>query len=315
MSAHGPASRSLVDHALCGVDRALRVEVPGARGLASLRVERSPCGRGRLIWAGEPRGAGEPRVWFRTIDRSHALAWWLAPGRPRLPLVLDTSPLAAGATWPRRVLEALRPPTAPSPWRGGSTYLIEERARATAHDAPLVIDTLIRYASEATFDWSWGFELLPTRTVSAREHARVRWYRKLARRGALPPVITLAWHAARAEIVIDGHDRLLASLLEGAWPTIVCITEVRRRRPLEEDVALTHTQASTLLAQRMGSAHGERVRDETASNLAMLPWSRLAYRDALSASPLSVAPEVWEREVRFLARATGRTIPSDLLRP
>lgn len=303
-------ARSLVAHALWEASDTLRVESLGPRAPSTLRLERSPCGRGRLLWA------GEPRVWFRTIDRSYALAWWVAPERPERRFHLDARPLRHGESWPRRVLEALRDEQVPSPWRGGSSHLVQYVPSRPIDHAQRVLVELARYATDAEIAWSSAAsDLAPTRLVSRADDARVRFYRKLARRGALPPVITLGWPAASLEIVIDGHDRLLASLLEGRCPALVSVTEVRRRRRLEDDVASFGAQAEALLATRAATPHGARVRDETASRLAWLPWSTAAYRCATSASPLSISADVWDREIRFLARSERRPIPADLLRP
>lgn len=301
---------SLVAHSLWEAGDALRVESLGLRAPAALRLERSPCGRGRLLWA------GEPRVWFRTIEGSYALAWWIAPGRPARRFHLDARPLRDGESWPRRVLEALRDEQAPSPWRGGSSHVVQYVPSLPITHAHHDLVELARYATDAEIAWSRAASaLVPTRLVSRADDARVRWYRKLARRVALPPVFTLGWRAAGLEIVIDGHDRWLASLLEGRCPALVSVTEVRRRRSLEDDVATFGAQAEALLATRVATPHGERVRDETASRVAFLPWSTAAYRCATSASPLSISADVWDREIRFLARSEHRPIPADLLRP
>lgn len=68
--------------------------------------------------------------------------------------------------------------------------------------------------------------LIPLRKASDPEHGRVKWYRKLARSGELPPIIAFRHDGLVSSLVIDGHDRLLAARLEGVFPKIWEISRV-----------------------------------------------------------------------------------------
>ena len=80
---------------------------------------------------------------------------------------------------------------------------------------------------------TWGeFEssgVIPLRRQSDVESGRVKWYRKLAREGRLPPVF-LYYHVGLISwLVVDGHDRLLAAREEAITPGFVGVSSVRRR--------------------------------------------------------------------------------------
>lgn len=69
--------------------------------------------------------------------------------------------------------------------------------------------------------------LVPLRAASKHESGRVKWYRKLARSGELPPVFAYRYEGLLSSLVLDGHDRLLAAKLEGVQPEIWEISRVR----------------------------------------------------------------------------------------
>lgn len=57
--------------------------------------------------------------------------------------------------------------------------------------------------------------LLPLRNLSASDAGRLKWWRKVARAGALPPVLTWYVQVLDKYAVLDGHVRLQAALAEG----------------------------------------------------------------------------------------------------
>lgn len=100
---------------------------------------------------------------------------------------------------------------------------------------------LLNRVSEHEFKWILGDEavttkpwfvetsgdLIPLRKASDPESGRVKWYRKLAKAGELPPVFTFRHEGLLSSLIVDGHDRLQAALLEGLTPTIWEISRVR----------------------------------------------------------------------------------------
>jgi hypothetical protein len=77
-------------------------------------------------------------------------------------------------------------------------------------------------------DW-WGgsdSNLLPLREVRD-DDGRVKWWRKMAREGCLPPVLALFLRCLDSSVIIDGHCRLRAALLEGMAPDIIVISSTQ----------------------------------------------------------------------------------------
>lgn len=69
--------------------------------------------------------------------------------------------------------------------------------------------------------WHGGYPVLSLRAPAAADDGRLKWWRKKAREDALPPV--LLWHLSclNGYVVVDGHLRLQAALLEDRPPSFL----------------------------------------------------------------------------------------------
>ena len=56
---------------------------------------------------------------------------------------------------------------------------------------------------------------------------RVKWWRKKVREGRLPPILVWYLNCLDAYIIIDGHDRLMASILENKPPELITISSAQ----------------------------------------------------------------------------------------
>jgi hypothetical protein len=66
--------------------------------------------------------------------------------------------------------------------------------------------------------------LLALRTPSRETSPRIKAWRKVAREGRLPPVLTWYWRRGLGvHVVLDGHDRLRAAALEKVTPTFLVL--------------------------------------------------------------------------------------------
>jgi hypothetical protein len=104
--------------------------------------------------------------------------------------------------------------------------------------------------------------LIPLRKSSDSEHGRVKWYRKLARAGELPPVFALRHDGLVSSLIIDGHDRLLAARLEGIFPEIWEISRVHLEDyayPEDVRALIEANLARELEKERRGPRQRERV--------------------------------------------------------
>ena len=120
--------------------------------------------------------------------------------------------------------------------------------------------------------------ILPLRRLSPPDAPRVKAYRKHARDGTLAPV--LLWWVTFLDgwLILDGHDRAVAALAEGAPPECVELRHV----PEDEDWHRT--------AAELTEAHAQHARD-----LADRPTRRLntlerGFGDALASLPPDPAP-------------------------
>ncbi len=87
-----------------------------------------------------------------------------------------------------------------------------------------------------------GGAVLPLRAPSDAEDGRVKSWRKLAREGTLPPALLLYVDILEKWLVLDGHDRVHAALLEGVEPPLLglwpFIERPYRERQTQRDGAM-----------------------------------------------------------------------------
>ncbi len=74
-------------------------------------------------------------------------------------------------------------------------------------------------------DWgaSGSFELIALKKKPHESEARVKWWRKKARNSTIPPILVWYVSSLDAFVIIDGHSRLLASILEDVAPRIISL--------------------------------------------------------------------------------------------
>ncbi len=69
--------------------------------------------------------------------------------------------------------------------------------------------------------WCTGSRKLISVKTPDKNSGRVKWWRKKVRENNLPPILAWYLHCLDAYIIIDGHSRLMASILEGVPPNII----------------------------------------------------------------------------------------------
>ena len=86
-------------------------------------------------------------------------------------------------------------------------------------------------------DWwySSGSDLVSLRPTAPTDHGRLKWWRKKAREGALPPVLLWFVGCLDAYVIADGHLRLQAALLENQPPEFLVACSTREEfSPVDE---------------------------------------------------------------------------------
>jgi hypothetical protein len=166
-------------------------------------------------------------------------AWWNAwawnTGRA---LVEAPETVLHAGSWslrPLRVIpsgSAVRHPVSPMEWTFGQPV-------ASAHS----LDAVRAFPHFWMERW-WQEEpaqkpgaVLPLRAPSDAEDGRVKSWRKLARDRTLPPALLLYVDILEKWLVLDGHDRIHAALLEGVEPPLLGLWPFIERRPEERQVA------------------------------------------------------------------------------
>ncbi|MEI8256824.1 MAG: hypothetical protein WCJ30_14210 [Deltaproteobacteria bacterium] len=87
-------------------------------------------------------------------------------------------------------------------------------------------------ASSGYSKWSLNGsgDVFALRAPSPPDAARVNAWRKSAREGTLPPLLLFFVSGMDSWLLIDGHDRLQAALLEGVTPAVLLLSSVRTDR-------------------------------------------------------------------------------------
>ncbi|PTL78330.1 hypothetical protein [Vitiosangium sp. GDMCC 1.1324] len=162
---------------------------------------------------GVPHDPGSPR-WWETWTRHVAGV-----------LVDSPHPVLHSGRWCLRPLRrvSLRE-SAPYP-------CIPSTQLGSLPDPPHSLERILRIERFGTEDWASGGvpagvevhsgAVLPLRAPSPEDDGRVKRWRKLAREGTLPPALLLYVELIGKWLVLDGHDRLHAALLEGLSPPLL----------------------------------------------------------------------------------------------
>lgn len=134
--------------------------------------------------------------------------------------------------------------------------------------------------------------MLLLRALSPEGDGRVKMWRKLARRGRLPPIVAWWCGGLAAHVVLDGHDRLHAAVLEGVKPTFLVLADLVARPRAE--IAARHQDAIAIASQL------EQLPATAINSVLGAAWDpRLDWDERTPGFPLDLAR--WRGEVRGTA--------------
>jgi hypothetical protein len=176
--------------------------------------------------------------------------------------------------------------------------------------SPHSLDGVLRF--EPFWTEGWGYEevkqgaVLPLRAPSPEDDGRVKSWRKRARDRTLPPVLLLYVDLLAKWLVLDGHDRLQAALLEGVSPPLVGLWPVIEVVP----PANTVSQEGALFAAEFSLRAGETPQRIDQVNRMLLHSFAGGRRGTVTrAWPLRGSLEAWRAEV--LAWRRRSEFPAD----
>jgi hypothetical protein len=158
------------------------------------------------------------------------------------------------------------------------------------------LDDLLAQRDELFFRWDNNYvPLLLTRALSDEADGRVRMWRKRARERTLPPLVTWWCRGLFAHVVLDGHDRVHAALLEGIAPEVIVLADVAPRAKAE--VEQRHNVASEQAASLEMCT--EPSRTLAMNTILRTAWNpRAEWQLATPGFPLDGGLEQWNKEVR-----------------
>jgi hypothetical protein len=292
-------------------ENAILVQGIGPSRIAPVHIQLHPSGAMRLMMG------QVPRMWMRPTEGYYECDVVIAEGPSPLRLAPLTEKRNPSASWTRTFAELLREESSPSPFRGGDVTATIHRSRDHNH-SPNSCVWMLREMQEAVdegyYPWDRVYtNLLPTRVLSPANDGRVRFFRKLARKKTLPPVLAMWCSGLATHLVLDGHDRLHAALLENVMPEVITIQESRPKEPLDVWTARQAKQAEILLRVPPTSPeHEARIR-----MYASEVWTNpRPTSEAKSPShPMRIRFDAWQQEVRLACRTRGVEVPPEMLRP
>lgn len=173
------------------------------------------------------------RIWndyfgYEFLRKGGRASWSIMPPIP-FALAHETAELAPEARlrrWAREYAAWLS--VSPSSPLGRGEWMLAPQMRwhRGAALATRNLDGILAHEARGDVAWDDHVPPLPLRAMSPPDEGRVKAWRKLARREALPPVL-LQWISGLvAHVVLDGHDRLLAAQLEGKPAPFLCLDRV-----------------------------------------------------------------------------------------
>lgn len=265
------------------------------------RGRRELLGPGRLVLNVRDR-PGPPALRFETAEQGRLLC------QGERPLLLGrTDGTGCCNDMAMHRLDGYRSPLPPlrstamreqTDWAHQYARWLEETEDGPLHDGRWLLTRRASFApgiwtEDFVRDWPGGsLELycgggwhgvLPLRRLSPPDAARVKAYRKHARDGTLAPV--LLWWVTFLDgwLILDGHDRAVAALAEGAEPVCVELRRVadeERWRGEAEEITAAHEQHMERLDSR--APHPNLMHQRAALER--------GYADALASLPYDTAP-------------------------
>ncbi|HEY1574532.1 MAG TPA: hypothetical protein VGG05_24565 [Pseudonocardiaceae bacterium] len=149
-------------------------------------------------------------------------------------------------------------------------------------------------------------DVLPLRRLSPPDAPRVKSYRRQYREGVLPPVLLWWFSGMDSLLVLDGHDRIVAALAEGAVPDVlvlappmhdrwVAAVQAHSIRAYEGRMAHFAPQGATMWIERLGRDFAADLRNAERAEGRARAWPLPGGASAWQAHAAALAPD-WAPE-------------------
>jgi hypothetical protein len=150
--------------------------------------------------------------------------------------------------------------------------------------------------------------VLPLRAPSDGEDGRVKSWRKLARDGTLPPALLLYVDILAKWLVLDGHDRVHAALLEGVEPPLLGLWPFIERRSEEKQAQREGALLAAEIQFRAGATPEviDRVNRQLVRSFAPSPRGTVS-----RAWPMAGGLAAWRAEVLAGRRWSAINVDAD----
>lgn len=129
-------------------------------------------------------------------------------------------------------------------------------------------------------DWeAWtGYELISLKPLPSEQEGRVKWWRKKIKENTLPPILVWNIYNLMSNIIIDGHARLKACILEGVkFPPILELASFINQNPLSESATMMEYIEKRNFLQWKNMKITTKVSTATVNNMLLKPDPERVY--------------------------------------
>lgn len=152
--------------------------------------------------------------------------------------------------------------------------------------------------------------VVPLRSPSPPDAARVKAWRKHARDGTLPPMLALWVSGLDLYVLLDGHDRLLAALLERVTPGLVGAYAIGESRYVPTDEDRDRIRDAAMAKYRLAFANEPRL--SLGSRLELDGYLAGAWNDFARRHATTIARYDRRLDERLCADIATLTLPDDV---
>ena len=177
--------------------------------------------------------------------------------------------------------------------------------RSTKHSNRynLLADVASAFNTESPIWIPWGIggsgSVVAIRAINENDTGRIKWYRKLVRQQLCPPVLVWYLSAIDSYLVIDGHCRFQAYLLEEELPNFLILSErinikvdPEAKRPMQESVLRA-------IKQRKHHRYKSALDVDSVNNLLISTYDDRPIPRMITRAKFSDNEQLWMEEVEL----------------